>query len=133
MEDSFLREATHVLSVTPARALNFTFGYCFREPGEFGPTDLGNNLFLSSITYRLNENWAVRATHQFNANDSVMEEQTYTLYRDLRSWTAALIVRIRENWGREDDVTVALTFSLKAFARFGLDQEGDKASRLLGN
>jgi hypothetical protein len=27
----------------------------------------------------------------------VLEEQYYTLYRDLRSWTAALTLRLRDN------------------------------------
>ena len=61
-----------------------------------------------------------------------MEEQYYTLYRDLRSWTAALTFRVRDNRSRADDYTIAATFSLKAFPRFGLNSDRDKPSLLVG-
>jgi hypothetical protein len=61
-----------------------------------------------------------------------MEEQYYTLYRDLRSWTAALTFRLRDNRGSPDDFTVAATFSLKAFPRFGLGDDRDEPEYLLG-
>ena len=44
-----------------------------------------------------------------------MQEQDYAIYRDLRSWTAALTFRVRNNPGAPQDFTVAFTFWLKAF------------------
>ena len=52
-----------------------------------------------------------------------MEEQSYTIYRDFRSWTGALILRLRDNRSGSDDVTVAFTFSLKAAPRFGIGKD----------
>ncbi len=83
----------------------------------------GNNGFMSSILYRFNQNWAVRATQYYDAREGQMEEQSYTVYRDLRSWTAALSFRLRNQDDGENDFTVAFTFSLKAFPRYPLGKD----------
>ena len=95
--------------------------------------DVGNNLIVSRLFFRLNENWAASVSHHFEARDGTMEEQHYTLYRDLRSWTTALTLRYRQNTGGPDDFGVAFTFSLKAFPRFGLGSDTAHATRLLGS
>ena len=124
-------DATHVATIHPGDVWSFSLGHRYREPFEFGSLDLGNNLILSSVTARLNENWAVRATHQYEARDGRMEEQSYTIYRDLRSWTVGLTVRARDNRTTRDDYSVALTFSLKSSPRYRRDQ--DVPSLLLGS
>ena len=91
-----------------------------------------NNLFTTSFYYRMNENWGTRISHHYEARDGTLEEQYYTVYRDLRSWTAALTFRVRDNRDGTDDFTVALTFSLKAFPRFNLNSDRDKPSLLVG-
>ncbi len=126
-----LRELTHAITFHPASALNFSIGHRYREEGEFGADDLGNNLILSSIAYRFTDNWAVRATQQFEARDGRMEEQTYTIYRDFRSWTAALLLRLRDNRSGPEDYTVAVSFSFKAFPRFAVGEDTDRPTRLL--
>jgi hypothetical protein len=70
---------------------------------------------------------------RYEGNDSLLEEQDYTIYRDLRSWTSALTLRIRKNTsGVRNDITVAVSFSLKAFPRYGLGTDSDRASALAG-
>ena len=64
--------------------------------------------------YRLNDNWGFRTRHDFNAADGQLQEQNYTIYRDLRSWTGALTFRVIDNGTGPTDFTVAFTFSLKA-------------------
>lgn len=95
----------------------------------------GHKTIQASLHYRLNENWAARIAERFEARDGTLEEQQYTIYRDLRSWTAALSLRIRENHdaGRKEDFTIAVTFSLKAFPRFGLDSDTEQPQLLLGS
>jgi hypothetical protein len=92
----------------------------------------GNNVFSSTIFYRLNENWGLRAAHYFNARTGVLQEQSYSLYRDLRSWTAALSFRVRHNTFGPEDFTVAFTFSLKAFPRYGKGTDAGAYSLLGG-
>ncbi len=65
-----------------------------------------------------NENWGTRLAHYFDAKTGTLEEQDYTIYRDMRSWTAALTFRALNNQSSGRDLTVAATFSFKAFPRF---------------
>ena len=130
-EEKFL-ESNHRLVLQPNNVWSVSLGHRYLGPDPaLGPV-LGHNLITSSIYYRFNENWGARVSHHFEARDGVLEEQYYTLYRDLRSWTAALTVRLRENRIGPEDFTVALTFSLKAFPRFALGEDSDRPSRLVG-
>ena len=90
------------------------------------PTALqaGNSFLTSTLFLRLNENWGLRATHQYEVSEKWLQEQTYSIYRDLRNWTAALTFRIRDTHTTEGkDYAVAFTFSLKAAPRFKLGED----------
>jgi hypothetical protein len=93
----------------------------------------GNNVFRNSIAFRVNQNWALRATQHYDTDTGRMEEQSYSIYRDLRSWTAALSFRIRDNVGQQDDFTVAFTFSLKAYPTYSLGEDAAHSYSLLGD
>lgn len=125
------RQLYHTVSIAPTDAWSWTIGhrYLRDEPDLYG---LGNNLIVNSVYYRLNENWAVRLLHHYEARDGRLERQYYTLYRDFRSWTSALTFRIRDHRDGPTDYTVALTFSLKAFPRFGLGADRDDPDLLTG-
>ena len=130
------RMAFHTLTLQPNNVWHWTLGHWYlRDDFRPVPTALGqgNNLIMSSIFYRLNENWGARATHHFEARDGRMEEQDYTLYRDMRSWTAALTFRFRDNRVGADDFTVAFTFSLKAMPRVGVGGDSARPYWLLGS
>ncbi len=126
-------EANHRLTLLPNDTWNWTLGHRYLKddptPGGYGP---GNNLISSSLYYKINEDWGFRFSHYFEARDGVLEEQYYTIYRDLRSWTAALTLRLRDNRTSTSDWAVVLTFQLKAFPRFGLGKDTDRADWLLG-
>jgi hypothetical protein len=47
-----------------------------------------------------------------------LQDQFYTFYRDLRSWTGALTFRIQDNANGPKDYTVAFTFSIKANPKY---------------
>ncbi len=127
-----LTEANSSVTFAPNETWSLTLGNRYlRDNAAFG-TNYGNNLLFSSIYYRFNENWAFRVSHHFEARDGVMEEQYYTVYHDLRSWTGAVTFRVRENRGGPTDYTVALTMSLKAFPRYGLGEDAVKPELLLG-
>jgi hypothetical protein len=80
----------------------------------------------------MNENWGFRTTQQFESRDGVLEEHSYTVYRDLRSWTASFGVRLRENRQGVDDWAIVFGLQLKAFPRFKLNDEADRVDRLFG-
>lgn len=127
----YWREANHRVTLHPGDRWAWTVGhrYLRTDTQAYG---LGNNLFFNSIALRLNENWGLRGTQQFEARDGVLEEQTYMVYRDLRSWTSALGVRLRNNRQGVDDWSIVLTFQLKALPRFKLNQDSDHLDRVFG-
>jgi lipopolysaccharide assembly outer membrane protein LptD (OstA) len=135
--DNNWRMTFDTITLQPNDVLALSLGYFYlRDDPSTGPTSLGpgNNLINSSIYFRLNENWGFRTLHRFDARDGHMQEQSYTVYRDLRSWTAALSFRVRENTaGGSDDFSVAFTFSFKAFPRYGVGSDIAKPYLLLGN
>jgi hypothetical protein len=110
---------------------NWSIGHWYVRDGFMD--DAGNSSITSTFLWRLTENWACRAGHYFDAKDGLLREQSYTIYRDLRSWTAALTFRVRDNSGSRDDFSVAFTFSLKAVPRFGLGSDSIRSNELLGN
>jgi lipopolysaccharide assembly outer membrane protein LptD (OstA) len=129
------RMALTTLTLQPNNQWSFGFAhYYLVNDTSTSPTSLGegNNLFSSTVTYRLNENWGFRMSHRFEAADGVLEEQAYTVYRDLRSWTAALTFFVRNNRTGPEDYTVAFTFSLKAFPRLPLNRDVGGPASLLG-
>lgn len=124
-------EAYHRGTLRPNDTWAWTVGhrYLMDDPSTYG---VGNNLIFQSLYWKWNENWAFRASHHFEARDGRLEEQRYTVYRDLRSWTAALSFRLRDNRTTGDDWAIVATFSLKAFPRYQLGQDSDRFERVLG-
>ena len=125
--------ANHTITIQPNDVWNWKVGqrYLRAIPG-YG-TDSGENLWYSRLYLRMNENWALRMSQHFDARSGQMQEQYYTVYRDLRSWTAALTFRLRNGQGSPRDVTVALSFSFKAFPRGPVGRDRDEPSFLLGS
>ena len=125
-------EAQHRLLLEPNNVWSLSLGHRYLDSEADPNSHIGNNLITTSLYYRLDENWGARISHHFEARDGTMEEQYYTIYRDLRSWTAALTFRVRDNRSAGNDYTIAATFSLKAFPRFGLGADRDKPELLVG-
>ena len=92
----------------------------------------GNDLLFSSLYFRFDQNWGLRLAHYYNLADRLFQHQYYSLYRDLRSFTAALTLGITEDVGGKLDYGVALTLSSKAFPRYGLKDDINRPAHLLG-
>lgn len=129
LDDNEWKEANHTVTFTPNNRWSWSGGHRFLEDDAVFGT--GNNLLLSSFYYRFNENWGARLSHHFEARDGTMEEQYYTLYRDLRSFTTAITFRLRDNRDGQDDYTIGFSISLKAFPRFKLGDDSNRPSLLL--
>ena len=125
-----LNFAFEQLTFTPNTRWSWGLGYWYLRGGFL---DSGDNLITSTMFYRLNDNWGLRATHDFNAQDGRLQQQFYTIYRDMRSWTGALTFRVIDNGnGQPRDFTVAFTFSLKANPRYHLGDDTVQPYRLVG-
>ena len=125
------RESNHRATWSPTEWFDWSIGHRYLRD-DWTLYGAGNNLIYSRFHAKLNENWAIRGVHQFEARDGTLEEQQYQIYRDLRSWTVGLGFRLRDNRIGPQDFTVALTLSLKAFPRFKLGQDSTNPSMLLG-
>jgi LPS-assembly protein len=129
------RMSLTTITIRPNNTWSWTVGqFYLRNDYSDSPTALGegNNLFISTMLFRLNENWAFRASHRFEASTGTMQDQSYTIFRDMRSWTAALSVRMRNGINSPNDFSVAFTFSFKAAPRYGRGSEVGTPYWLLG-
>ncbi len=136
LHDDLWRMSFTTLTFQPNETWSWSLGHFYlRDDLSTSPTALGvgNSLITSTMLYRVNENWGLRAAQRYEARDGRLEEQDYSIYRDLRSWTAALTFRVLDDRSRPKDYTVALTFSLKAFPRFGLGSDVARPWFLLGD
>jgi LPS-assembly protein len=130
IDSSRFNLAQDSITFQPNTTWNLSVGQFFlRDNTVFG---IGNDLFNATFFYRFNENWGARIAESFDAKSGTLEEQDYTIYRDLRSWTAALTFRALDNQTNGHDYGVALTFSFKAFPRFSLGQDTVNDATLVG-
>jgi hypothetical protein len=123
----------HTLTLRPNNVWSWSLGHFYlRDDLSTAPTSLGigNNLLTSLVFYRLNEDWAVSASHYFEARTGTLQEQAYTIYRDLRSWTLGVTFRARENPGGPEDIGAAVVFSFKAYPSQGLYSETRRPNTL---
>lgn len=121
--------AFNQVTFTPNEKWSWGLGHLYLKKGF---VDGGDSLITSTAIYRLNDNWGLRATHDFNAETGRLQEQFYTIYRDMRSWTGALTFRVTNNTGQPSNFTVAFTFSLKIDPRFGLGADAVSPYHLIG-
>jgi LPS-assembly protein len=113
----------------PNNTWNWAVGYLYLRGSLFGTPE---SLYTSTFYYRFNENWGLRVQHWFDAENGTLQQQYYTIYRDLRSWTAGLTLRVTDDTTHGTQFTFAATFSLKALPRFGLGQDSVSPPSLIG-
>jgi hypothetical protein len=139
LPDHRWRDAINSLRITPNTtwSLALSYRYLMNNDPEFltapGQTLPGHNLVAISARYRLNENWGVHIAESYEAQNGTLQEQDYTLYRDMRSWTGGLNFRVTHGVGQPADFTVLFTFSLKAFPRYPVGYDSDNAQAFARN
>ncbi|HEY1717685.1 MAG TPA: LPS assembly protein LptD [Verrucomicrobiae bacterium] len=121
----------HQLTLAPNERWSWGVGHWYLRNGVFGPGS-GGNLINSTIFFRLNENWGLRADHYFNAQNGRLQEQLYSIYRDFRSWTGALTFRAIDDGFGPKDYTVAFSFSIKASPSHHVGDDAVKPYQLVG-
>ena len=80
----------------------------------------------------LPDNWGARTMYYFNAQNGRLQEQFYTLYRDMRSWTGAVTFRVVDNAGGTPDFTISFALSLKASPSTQVGEDVVNPHRLVG-
>ncbi len=129
------RMLLHTLTLQPSDVWSWTLGHFYlRDDFSRLPTALGegDNVFTSALFYKLNENWSTRAVHHFDVRSGRLQEQYYSLYRDFRSWTAAITGGIRDNGVGPKDYSLVFTFSFKAKPKYSVGGDSVRPYSMLG-
>jgi hypothetical protein len=117
-------EVNTTASVQPLANLQLSVGHRYLNDNPFF---VNSSLFVVGGYYRIDDNWGVGAQEQYEAITHTLEEQRYSIYRDLSSWVASLGGVIRDNNGVKE-YGLLFTVTLKAFPKFGFDLNFDPAS-----
>jgi len=118
-------EVNTYASVQPLANLQLNVGHRYLNSNPFFQN---SSLFVVGGYYRINDNWGVGAQEQYEATTSTLEEQRYSIYRDLSSWVASFGGIIRDNQGVKE-YGLLFTVTLKAFPKFGFDLNFDPTSQ----
>ncbi len=87
-----------------------------------------SSLFVVGGYCRLNDNWGIGVQEQYEATTGLLQEQRYSIYRDLTAWVASFGGVIRDNSGVKE-YGLLFTVTLKAFPKFGFDLNFDPTSQ----
>jgi hypothetical protein len=119
--DAGFTEVNTNVVLQPIPNLQISLGHRYLDNNPFF---LNSSLFTFGGYFRINDNWGIGVAEQYEANTGVLESQRYSIYRDLTSWVASVGAIIRDNAGVKE-YGVLLTFTLKAFPKFGFDLNFD--------
>ena len=120
IEEGFTEVNTGV-RVQPIANLQLNFEHRFLNENPFFPN---SSLYTAGVYYRINDHWAAGAWARYEASTGFVEEQRYTIYRDLTSWVASLGGVVRNNGGIKE-YGVLLTFTVKALPKFNFNLNFD--------
>jgi lipopolysaccharide export system protein LptA len=118
-------EVDTVASVQPMANLQLTVAHRYLNGNPFFDN---SSLFVVGGYYRIDDNWGVGVQEQYEGATGVLEQQRYSIYRDLSSWVASFGGVIRDNAGSRE-YGVLFTITLKAFPKLGFDLSFDPYSQ----
>jgi LPS-assembly protein len=121
-EKGFTEVNTNI-SVQPIPNLQVSFGHRYLNSAPFFDN---SSLYVFGGYYRIDDNWGVGFSEQYEGTTGVLEQQRYSIYRDLTSWVASIGAIVRDNGGVKE-YGVLLTFTLKALPKFSFDLNFDPA------
>jgi lipopolysaccharide export system protein LptA len=122
--DKGFTEINTAVNFQPVKNFSFGIGHRFLKDNPFFND---SSLYTLGAYYRINEQWGFGLTERYEATTSILEEQRYSVYRDLTSWVASAGAVIRNNAGVKE-YAFLVTFTLKAFPKFAFDFNFDPTS-----
>jgi len=111
------------VSIQPIANLQINFAHRYLNQNPFFDN---SSLYVLSGYYRINDNWGIGIQEQYEGTTGVLEQQRYSVYRDLTSWVASIGAIVRDNGGVKE-YGVLLTFTLKALPKLSFDLNFDPA------
>ena len=118
-------EVNTIATVQPTSNVQLNFGHRYLNDNPFFDN---SSLFVVGGYCRINDNWGVGVQEQYEAATSTLEEQRYSVYRDLSNWVASFGGVIRDNAGVKE-YGFLFTVTLKAFPKVGIDLSFDPTSQ----
>jgi LPS-assembly protein len=121
-EKGFTEVNTNV-NIQPIANLQLSFAHRYLNSAPFFDN---SSLYVFGGYYRIDDNWGIGFSEQYEGITGVLEQQRYSVYRDLTSWVASVGAIIRDNGGVKE-YGVLLTFTLKALPKISFDLNFDPA------
>ena len=122
--DKGFTEINTTLSVQPMANLQVSLAHRYLNDN---PAFLDSSLFVVGGYYRVNDNWGIGLQEVYEEATGILEQQRYSVYRDLTNWVASVGAIVRDNSGVKE-YGVLFTLTLKAFPKFGFDLNFDPGS-----
>ena len=119
-------EVNTSVAVQPVSNLELGFGHRYLNDNPFFRH---SSLIVLGGYYRLNDNWGFGFQEQYEGTIGLFQEQRYAIYRDLTNWVASFGAVVRDNTGNKKEYGILLTFTLKAFPKFGFDLNFDPGNQ----
>jgi hypothetical protein len=125
-------EVDTIANIQPMANLQLSVGHRYLNGNPFFDN---SSLFVVGGYYRIDDNWGVGVQEQYEGATGTLEQQRYSIYRDLSSWVASFGAIIRDNTGTgsntgsKTEYGVIFTITLKAFPKFGFDLNFDPYSQ----
>jgi len=96
-------------------SLSFTVGHVYLSNNPYFSN--ANNIRVATYC-RINDNWGVSLSDQYEFATGTLQRQDYSIHRDLSSWVASFGLSVKENHNSVtgqtvSDIGVVLTFTLK--------------------
>ena len=130
LEQGNLNLSLHQITFTPNNRWSWTLSHWYLRAGFISPVQ--NNFISSTLFYRLDDNWGIRAMHNFDVESGRLEQQYYTIYRDMRSFTVGLTFQVTDDVNSDPDFTVSFAISLKASPADHVNDDVINPYRLVG-
>jgi LPS-assembly protein len=128
-----LNLAFHQITFSPGNRWSWGIGHWYLRGGTWGDGTWQTTDYLTStFFYRFDDNYSIRVQHNFDFTTGRLQSQYYTLYRDMRSWTAALTFRVQNDVGSSVDYALSFQLSLKASPSANVGQDAVSPYHLVG-
>lgn len=119
-------EVNTSVTIQPFANLQLSMGHRYLNDNPFFEH---SSLFVVGGYYRVTDNWGFGFQEQYEGTIGLFQEQRYAIYRDLTNWVASFGAVVRDNTGNKKEYGILLTFTLKAFPKFGFDLNFDPGSQ----
>ena len=114
-------EVNTSVNIQPIANLQINFVHRYLNQNPFFDN---SSLYVLGGHYRIDDNWSIGIREQYEGTTGILEEQRYSIYRDLTSWVASVGAIIRDNGGVKE-YGFLFTFTLKALPKLSFDLNFD--------